>query len=183
MTALVTVLGSATAPGRLRRAVAEALARAAPDSELFDLAEHPLPFAGAGPVQSRVLDAVAAADAVLLASPVYRGTYTGVLKNLLDLLPVEALRGKPVGIVAMGATDHHSLGVDWQLRGVLAWFGAVALPVSVYLSSRDFADGVPSASAAQRVDTLITALTAFAEASPGVVGPPPLAAAGPSGDR
>jgi FMN reductase len=180
MTALVAIVGSATAPGRLRRAVAEALARAAPEAELFDLAEYPLPFAGAGPVHSRVLDAVAAADAVLLASPVYRGTYTGVLKNLLDLLPVEALQGKPVGIVAMGATDHHSLGVDWQLRGVLAWFGAATLPVNVYLNSRDFSDGAPGARAAEQLDSLTAALTAFADASPRLVGPPPLAASGGS---
>ena len=56
------------------------------------------------------------ADAVLMASPVYRGSYTGALKNLLDLTPVDALRNKPVGIVAMGATLHHYLGVDGQLR-------------------------------------------------------------------
>ena len=65
------------------------------------------------------------ADAVILASPVYRGSFTGALKNLLDHLPIEALTGKPVGIVAMGATNHHYLGVDWHLRDVLAWFGAI----------------------------------------------------------
>ena len=66
---------------------------------------------------------VGAADAVILASPVYRGSFTGALKNLLDHLPVDALAGKPVGIVAMGASAHHYLGVDWHLRDVLAWFG------------------------------------------------------------
>ena len=59
-------------------------------------------------------------DAIILASPVYRGSFTGALKNLLDHLPIEALTGKPVGIVAMGATNHHYLGVDWHLRDVLA---------------------------------------------------------------
>ena len=85
--------------------------------------------------------AIAAADAVLLASPVYRASFTGALKNLLDLTPVEALRAKPVGIVAMGATLHHYLGVDWQLRAVLAWFGALVVPTSVYLESGHFQDG------------------------------------------
>jgi FMN reductase len=176
MTAIVAVLGSATPPGRLRRAVVEALDRSASASTLFDLAEHPLPFAGAGEVQSEVLDAVAAADAVLLASPVYRGTYTGVLKNLLDLLPVPALQGKPVAIVAMGATDHHSLGVDWHLRDVLAWFGAVVVPTSVYLTSRDFTDGTPSTRAATDLDATLTALAALARSLPEALGPTPLAA-------
>jgi FMN reductase len=173
---VAAILGSATPPGRLRRAVLEALERTTADHELFDLAEHPLPFAGAGTVASPVLDAIAAADAIVLASPVYRGTYTGVLKNLLDLLPVEALRGKPVAIVAMGATDHHSLGVDWQLRAVLAWFGALPLPTSVYLTSRDFADGAPTAHAADELDTLLGALDALAQSLPAALGPAPLAA-------
>lgn len=174
---IVAIIGSATPPGRLRRAVAEALARAPTETELFDLAEHPLPFAGAAHVEDPILDAVARADAVLLATPVYRGTYTGVLKNLLDLLPVEALHGRPVAIAAMGATDHHSLGPDWHLRDTLAWFGALALPTSAYLSSRDFDDGVPDERAAAELDALLEGLIALAEALPGVpLGPAPLAA-------
>jgi FMN reductase len=173
---IAAVLGSATPPGRLRRAIVEALERAGEGHAFFDLAEHPLPFAGASPVSAPVLDAVAAADAIALSSPVYRGTYTGVLKNLLDLLPVESLRGKPVAIVAMGATDHHSLGVDWQLRACLAWFGAVVLPTSVYLTSRDFGDGAPSARAAGELDALLTALVAVSRSLPDALGPAPLAA-------
>ena len=49
---------------------------------------------------------------IILASPVYRGSFTAALKNLLDHLPIEPLAAKPVGIVAMGATSHHYLGMD-----------------------------------------------------------------------
>jgi len=42
---------------------------------------------------------------VLLATPIYRGSLTGALKNLLDHVPVSALRGTPVALVAMGASD------------------------------------------------------------------------------
>jgi FMN reductase len=129
----------------LRRALEAALASAAgaeggATTAMIDLAELSLGFAdGRSPEQvggdtARVVAAIAQADAVLLASPVYRGSYTGALKNLLDLLPVEALAGKACGILAMGATPHHYLGVDWHLRDVLAWFGALTLPTSVYLS-------------------------------------------------
>lgn len=177
MTSIAAVIGSATPPGRLRRAVEDALERSPADTQLFDLAEHPLPFAGAAPVEAPILDAIAAADAVLLATPVYRGTYTGVLKNLLDLLPVEALRGKAVAIAAMGATDHHSLGPDWHLRDTLAWFGALSLPTSAYLTSRDFEDGVPTARGAGELDELLASLVALADALPAVaLDPPPLAA-------
>jgi FMN reductase len=171
---IAAVIGSVTPPGRLRRAVADALERSAPDHALLDLAEHPLPFAGAAaPPDAPILDAIARADAVLLATPVYRGTYTGALKNLLDLLPVQALRGKAVALVAMGATDHHSLGADWHLRDVLAWFGALVLPTSVYLTSASHA-GEP---AARALDELLAGLTALSSAIPNELGPPPLAAA------
>ncbi len=164
---VVAVLGSVTPPGRFHAALSAAVQRAG--GELVDLAEHPLPFAGRGLPDAPVLDAIARADAVLLATPVYRGTFTGALKNLLDLLPVQALRGKPVGIAAMGATDHHSLGADWHLRDVLAWFGAVAAPTSVYLTSRTHADG-------RDLDELLTTLAALAAALPTDLGPLPLAA-------
>jgi FMN reductase len=193
---IAAVVGSVTPPGRLRRAVAGALERSPAPSTLIDLAEHPLPFAGeprpagsfafergpegqarrASTPEAAVIDTIAAADAVLLATPIYRGTYTGALKNLLDLLPVEALQGKAVAIVAMGATDHHSLGADWHLRDVLAWFGAVAAPTGVYLTSRDFEDGAPSERAERVLDELLAGLVALADALPAQLGPPPLAA-------
>jgi FMN reductase len=114
---------------------------------------------------------------VLLASPVYRASFTGALKNLLDLTPLDALRAKPVGIVAMGATPHHYLGVDWQLRAVLAWFGARVVPTSVYLESTHFRDGAltdqPSRAA---LADLVNALLDMPSTAGGAFGPPPLAA-------
>jgi FMN reductase len=71
------------------------------------------------------VDAIASADAVVLATPVYRGSMTGVLKNLLDHVPVEALRGTPTGTAAMGGSLHHHLGAERHLRDVLAFFDAL----------------------------------------------------------
>jgi len=179
------VIGAVTAPGRLNAAVQYALegaARHAVSTTLLNLAEHRISFADGRPLDrftddtARVVGAIGEADAVLMASPVYRGTFTGALKNLLDLTPVDALRGKPVGIAAMGATQHHYLGVDWQLRGVLAWFGALVAPTSVYLESAHFRDGKlvdPDARAA--LDALVATLLAMTT-YPRDLGPPPLAA-------
>src|SRR5688572_12440125 len=151
MPGLVAVVGSVTRPGRLNAAVETAVEFAAAQpgasATLLNLADYRISFADGRPLDrypddtARVVGALAEADAVLLASPVYRASFTGALKNLLDLTPVDALRGKPVGIVAMGATLHHYLGVDWQLRAVLAWFGALVAPTSVYLESGHFEDG------------------------------------------
>src|SRR5262245_64457425 len=150
---------------------------------MLNLAGHRVSFADGRPLDlftdetATVVARVAEADVVLVASPVYRGTFTGALKNLLDLTPVEALRAKPVGIVAMGATAHHYLGVDWQLRAVLAWFGALVVPTSVYLESRHFRDGrLEDEASRDALGDLVGALVAMAAAPRDQAGPPPLAA-------
>lgn len=178
---LLAVVGSVTPPGRLLRAVTEAVARRPVPADVLDLAGADLPFADGSPLEGeaeRVVARVDAARSVLLATPVYRGSLTGVLKNLLDLVPVEALEGKPVAVLAMGATPHHFLGADRHLRDVLAFFGAQVTPVAGYLTSRDFADGVPSDAAAQAIDALLADLDRLRAGLAGGDGPAlrPLAA-------
>lgn len=179
-------MGSVTPPGRLHQAIGLALEMAAArpgcSTSLVNLAEYRISFADGRPLDRlgddslHVIGELAAADAVLLASPVYRGSFTGALKNLLDLTPVEALRGKPVGIVAMGATLHHYLGVDWHLRAVLAWFGALVLPTSVYLESAHFKDGkLDDAEARTNLSDLVGSLLMLADSVRDTPGPPPLA--------
>ena len=184
---LVAVVGAVTSPGRLDAAVRfaadTAAARPGVTASVLSLGEHRISFADGRPLEqftddtARVVGALRAADAVLLASPVYRASFTGALKNLLDLTPVEALRAKPVGIVAMGATSHHYLGVDWHLRAVLAWFGALVVPTSVYLESRHFRDGrLDDQASRESLADLIGALLAMAALPRDQAGPPPLAA-------
>jgi len=185
---LTSILGSTTSPGRLHRAVNGALDRAedalAVSTTRIDLGEVDLAFADGTPLDqleddsAGVVGAIAAADAVLLATPVYRGSLTGSLKNLIDLTPVEALQGKPVLIVAMGASDHHSLGVERHLRDILSFFGALVVPGDVYLTSRDFTDGVPGESGAELLDQGLAGLVALTRATGGIasLGPDPLIA-------
>jgi FMN reductase len=187
---ITAILGSVTPPGRLlsatlwlldsTRAVHQGL-----DTDLINLADKQIAFADGRPPEqyqddtAAVIRSVQASNGVVIASPVYRGSITGALKNLLDHLPVEALAAKPVGIIAMGATHHHFLGVDWHLRDILAWFGAIVVPTSVYLTSADFVGGELSEDArhdlAEMVDALIT-LTRVAPGPGRFLGPRPLAA-------
>jgi FMN reductase len=187
MTAFLAVVGSVTPPGRLHAAIADAVeaagARPNVSASLLNLAEYRISFADGRPLDrfsddtAVVVQRLGAADIVLLASPVYRGSFTGALKNLLDLAPLETLRDKPVGIVAMGATLHHYLGVDWHLRAVLAWFGALVAPTSVYLEPGHFHGGRLVAGGARSALTdLVVTLLAMGEARRRPLGPPPLAA-------
>jgi len=185
---LVMVVGAATPPGRLSSAMAELAAALAARPgiavETVNLATTPVEMCDGRRLEDydartrRVVETIAAADGVALAAPVYRASFPGVLKNLLDILPVEALRDKPVAIVAMGGSPHHYLAVDAHLRLVLAWFGALVLPNSAYLTGRDFAEGkVQSESAAADLVALAAALAAMTEAVEGKsFGPVPLAA-------
>jgi len=149
---LLGIHGSVTNPGRLHQALASALeAAAARDpsitTELLHLGDHQISFADGRPAEAygddtqKVLEQVTAADMYLIATPIFRASFTGALKNLLDHIPVEGLMGKAVGLIGMGATDHHYLTVDTQLRPVLAWFGAHLVPGQVYLQSTHFQDG------------------------------------------
>jgi FMN reductase len=136
------------------------------------------PLDGYGPTTREAVERIAGADAVLIAAPVYRASFPGVLKNLLDITPVGALQGKPVGIVAMGGSAHHYLAVDGQLRPVLGWFGAHVAPTAVYLTGADFRDGeLVSDSARTDLAELTGTLLALAQRlAPGALGPVPLAA-------
>lgn len=186
MGSLAVVIGAVTPPGRLARACHHAAGVAtelgANPVHVLDMSALQLPFADGTPPAdlggdtAAVVGSIGTSDAVLLASPVYRASYSAVLKNLLDHLPIEALQGKPVGILAMGATAHHYLGVDWQLRPVLGWFGGLVPPTSVYLESRDFADGELTDAAGSNIASLVSCLLGFAAAASAPVGPVPLAA-------
>lgn len=60
------------------------------------------------------------ADGVIIATPIYKAAYTGLLKAFLDLLPQEALRGKAVLPIATGGTIAHLLAIDYALKPVLS---------------------------------------------------------------
>ncbi|MGO9267513.1 MAG: NADPH-dependent FMN reductase [Candidatus Binataceae bacterium] len=187
---LLAILGSVTPPGRLLSATRTMLEDAGSlhaglETELTNLADKRIAFADGRPPEqlgddtASVIQSARSADGVIIASPVYRGSLTGSLKNLLDHLPVEALAAKPVGIIAMGATDHHFLGVDWHLRDILAWFGALVVPSSVYLTPADFAEGKLTAVAQQNLAALADAVLKLTAVVPGpgkFLGPAPLAA-------
>jgi FMN reductase len=184
MARLLMVVGAATPPGRLAAAVSYAAGTVKDaEVEILNLAETPVAICDGRPLDQydgntrQAVGRIVDAAAVLIAAPVYRASYPGVLKNLLDIAPVEALQAKPVGIVAMGGSPHHFLGVDWQLREVLTWFGALVAPTSVYVTGADFKDGqLASESARQDLAALAQTLLTLSRLDPASLGPKPLAA-------
>ena len=84
----------------------------------------------AAPIRDAVA-AVGSADLVIVATPIYKAAYSGLLKAFLDLLPADALRGKTVWPLATGGSAAHLLALDYALKPVLGALGA-----------RDILDGV-----------------------------------------
>jgi FMN reductase len=76
------------------------------------------------PGVAEAVQAVLAADGLVVATPIYKAAYSGLLKVFLDLLPQHALRGKVVLPLATGGTLAHLLALDYSLRPVLVSLGA-----------------------------------------------------------
>jgi FMN reductase len=76
---------------------------------------------------------IAKADAVIIATPIYKAAYTGLLKAFLDLLPQKALSGKVILPLATGGTIAHLLSIDYALKPVLSELGARYILGTVYL--------------------------------------------------
>lgn len=114
-----------------------------------------------------LIEKVVAADALILGTPVYRGSYTGILKNVFDVMPNDALVGKPVGIVVTGSTQHHYLAIEHQIKPLLGFFHAHALPGGVYLIPEHYNDSVlVDEGALERLQQLAIAIVQFAKHVP-----------------
>jgi FMN reductase len=115
------------------------------------------------PAISEVVGQVADADGLIVASPVYKAAYSGVLKTFLDLLPPAALAGKAVLPVLTGAAPVHALAVDYALRPVLAALGARHVVTGLFLIDKQIertADGVVlSPEVRTTVDAAVAELT------------------------
>ena len=82
--------------------------------------------------------AVEQADVLVVATPVYRGSYTGLFKHFFALIHQDALIDKPILLAATGGSERHALVIDHQLRPLFSFFQARTLPLGVYASEQDF---------------------------------------------
>jgi len=136
---VLLIAGSPSAPSRsavLLDAVAARLAeREVPVERLAirELAAHALLLGEAShPSVQRAVEQLQRADVIVIATPVYKAAYSGVLKVFLDLLPQSALKGKTVLPLATGGSPHHMLALDYALRPVLQSLAARQILPGVY---------------------------------------------------
>jgi len=94
------------------------------------------------PSIARALAQVRQADAIVVATPVYKAAYSGLLKAFLDLLPQDGLAGKLVLPLATGGSQSHMLALDYALRPVLASMAARFILPSIYATSDQLGRGL-----------------------------------------
>lgn len=115
--------------------------------ELRDLAveiAHNFTNGFPGRALAAALEAVADADGLIVVTPVFSASYSGLFKSFFDVLDQEALAGKPVLIAATGGSARHSLVLEHALRPLFAYLRAVVVPTAVYAASEDWgAEGLP----------------------------------------
>jgi NAD(P)H-dependent FMN reductase len=142
---ILGICGSSASSRRTRALIEKALdgAKVAYDEvqiDIIDLSNQTLDFCDGRAVQDynsdtqQVLTRIKEADGYLFGSPMYRGTMTGALKNLIDLIPNEYIKGKAAGMVATGGSDHHYLGYDLGFRTAMAFFQVHTIPGVLYHS-------------------------------------------------
>ncbi|MFE4173972.1 FMN reductase [Streptomyces sp. NPDC056909] len=84
------------------------------------------------------LDAVTEADGLVVVTPVFSASYSGLFKSFFDVLAKDTLAGKPVLIAATGGSARHSLLLDHALRPLFSYLRAVIVPTGVYAASEDW---------------------------------------------
>jgi FMN reductase len=142
---ILAIDGSPTGGGRTRTVVQAVVAAARAAGAIASersLADDPPSVAGDDWIAE-----MDAADALVIASPIYRASFASPLKILLDMTPrgmwgeKEApLRGKAIVVVATGASLHHFLALN-DFRNVLAgFFAAHVVPPGLYIPREAFSD-------------------------------------------
>ncbi len=84
---------------------------------------------------------LAAADAVIAATPVYKAGISGLFKSFVDLLDNDLLVAKPILLVATAGSPRHALVVDEQMRPLFAYMRALSLPTSLFATPEDWGAG------------------------------------------
>ncbi|AVK84644.1 FMN reductase [Lysinibacillus sp. B2A1] len=111
---------------------------------LLDLAEYNMAFSdGRNYLEydgdtKYVTETIMAADALIIGTPTFQASIPATLKNIFDLLPVNAFRDKVVSMVVTAGTAKHYLMVEQQLKPILAYMKAHIVPTYVFIEEKDF---------------------------------------------
>src|ERR1700730_13659179 len=84
-----------------------------------------------------VAQTIMEADAIIIGTPVFQASIPATLKNIFDLLPVNAFRDKVVSMLVTAGTAKHYLVAEQQLKPILAYMKAQIVPTYVFIEEKD----------------------------------------------
>lgn len=107
------------------------------------------------------------ADLLIVGTPIFRASYTGLLKHFFDLVDIDAMRGRKVVLCATGGTAMHGLVLEHQLRPLMSFFSMLTVPTTLYAVGDDIRDGqVANELLRARIDRVVGEVQGlFAEAA------------------
>lgn len=145
---IVAISGGLNVPSKteaLLQTLVERLAKAIPIQVHFIKFSEIAPLLGGAIYRNQLpqqvqdhLAAVENADALIVGTPVYRASFTGLFKHFFDFVEQNALIDVPVLLAASGGSERHALVLEHQLRPLFSFFQAQTLPIGVYATDRDF---------------------------------------------
>jgi FAD reductase [NAD(P)H] len=116
------------------------------ETELLDLKQFNVQFCdGRHPSEytgdtRRVIDMISTADAYIFGTPIFQGSFSGALKNLIDLVPPSEFKNKVIGFVATGGNFQHFLVVENQLKPIAGYLNSYVTPSFVFAHNSQFND-------------------------------------------
>lgn len=111
----------------------------------------------------KAIERLAAADAVIASTPVYKAGISGLFKSFADVLDNDLLIAKPVVLAATAGTSRHAMVVDEQLRPLFAFLRALPVPTSLFAAPEDWG----SSTLAGRIERAATELVLFVRSGVG----------------
>jgi FMN reductase len=127
------------------------------------------------PELSAAMDTVRRADGLVVVTPIFNASYSGLLKVFCDVLDADSLEGKPVLLAATGGTARHSLALEHAMRPLFVYLRAIVVPTAVFAASEDWGSGDDSgkSSLAARIDRAGAELAGLIHAGAGAPAPDP----------
>lgn len=114
------------------------------DIDLLDLKKYDVQFCDGRPISEytgdtrKVIDLMTQADAYVIGTPIFQGSFSGALKNLIDLVPPSEFKGKVMGLCATGGNYRHYLVLENQLKPIAGYLNAFVAPNVVFAHSEHF---------------------------------------------
>ncbi|GAA4481492.1 FMN reductase [Rhodococcus olei] len=157
---------------RLGAATARDLGRGA-EVRVVDLRDHAHDLVNnlltgfPSPALREAIETVTGADALIVVTPIFNASYSGLFKTFFDVLEPGSVDGMPTLIAATGGSARHSLALEHAVRPLLAYLRAAVVPTAVFAASDDWAgDADADRTLADRIDRAAGELAAVVAGRP-----------------